>query len=120
MKQFTNTTQDIKRFTFSNITHDKATGIGLIIRVVFDDFSCRDYIFNLLKRYASHVTASLSVPCDYILFFEQFLTNICEHLSNLYHRHAVLSRKEKEKEEKGDGSIFQERRKGDRCEFIIR
>jgi len=79
MNQITQSAQDIKRFASSDITEDKATGIRLVVGIRFNHLSSKDYLFYLLKRYTSRITASLCMSGNLILSLFNFRTNLSEH-----------------------------------------
>jgi len=92
MNKVAKRTLNIKRLVLSNITHDKTAWVRFIVGITFNDFSSGYYVFNFLKRYPSRIAAPLSMPCDYVLFFNKLLMDLSEHLIILYHKGLTLSR----------------------------
>lgn len=88
MSQITQSAQDIKRFASSDITEDKATGIRLVVGIRFNHLSSKDYLFYLLKRYTSRITASLCMSGNLIFSLLDFRTNLSEHYKCIPHKHS--------------------------------
>ncbi len=76
---FSKGTQGIKWFVFSNMANNKATGIRLVIRIIFNDLSCTNNMFNFFKRYFSAITTFLSMSRNYVFSFKKFLADLFDH-----------------------------------------
>ena len=79
MNNITQSTQDIKRFSATDIPENKTAGIRRIFRIGFNDFTFVDYFFNFSQRYFSAVTAPLSVSGDLKFTHIKFLSNLLKH-----------------------------------------
>ena len=92
MNDITQSTQDIKRLSTSDITHNKAAWIRRIFGIGFNDFTFVNNLFNLGQGDTSIVTASLAMSGNLKFTGIKFFPNFFNHWRKCYHNTNVLSR----------------------------
>src|SRR3972149_1265248 len=79
MNDFSESAQDVKRYIFSDVAKDKATGIWFIFGIVFNNFACMDSMLDFFHGNISRVATPLRMFCNYVFLFQQLLAYLFKH-----------------------------------------
>jgi len=79
MNDFSESAQDVKRYIFSDVAKDKATGIWFIFGIVFNNFACMDSMLDFFHGNISRVATPLRMFCNYVFASQQLLAYLLQH-----------------------------------------